>query len=269
MFAVIGTVILGVLAVGGTGEYIPDPVWHGSAGVEWQAPPIGAQDRDAKWLIDGHIEVPGLPSAYTPLAEGDEGEAVKQLQRQLAALHLYRGEIDGKFGREVKSSVVAAHKLLNLDRTEEWQSSDWISTRTISHRVVMERHALETDRIEVDLENQLLYVIRGSEVAAVLHISTGNGETYWSKNGGSAGGYVRATTPQGDFTVFKHIPRWRQTYLGGLYKPWYFTPYYAVHGSRSVPAVPASHGCVRVPVWESDHLDDLLEIGLPIHIWDA
>lgn len=57
--------------------------------------------------------------------------------------------------------------------------------------------------------------------------------------------------------------------LSGLYKPWYFTPYYAIHGSKSVPARPASHGCVRVPTWESNHLDDLLEIGLPVHIWEA
>jgi len=91
---------------------------------------------------------------------------------------------------------------------------------------------------------------------------------YWSKNGGPGGGLVHATTPKGDFRLFKHIDGWRKNYLGNLYKPWYFTPYYAVHGSGSVPAHPASHGCVRVPIWESDHLDSMLKLGLRIHIWD-
>jgi hypothetical protein len=41
----------------------------------------------------------------------------------LESLRLYRGEIDGECGREVESSVVAAHKLLNFERTRTWQPS--------------------------------------------------------------------------------------------------------------------------------------------------
>jgi lipoprotein-anchoring transpeptidase ErfK/SrfK len=237
--------------------------------VEKPAFRLAAPDRAPKWIVAGQDFVVNEDLVNVHLVEGDEGEAVKQLQMRLQSLLLYRGEIDGKYGPEVEASVVAAHKLLDLDRSRTWQVSDWTSTGTISHSAVVERHPKETDRIEVDLTNQLLYVIRDAEVAAVVHVSTGNGASYWSQNGGTDGGFVRATTPRGDSAIYKHIPRWRRTYLGGLYKPWYFTPYYAVHGSRSVPSVPASHGCVRIPVWEADHLDDLLEIGLPIHIWDA
>jgi pilus assembly protein Flp/PilA len=104
-------------------------------------------------------------------------------------------------------------------------------------------------------------------VVATLHVSTGNGDSCWSKNGGPEGGFVGAATPRGDSTVFKHISRWRRTYLGGWYKPWYSTLHYAVHGSRSVPAVLVSHGSVRIPLWEGGYLDDFPEIGMPIHIW--
>ncbi|MBP1631936.1 MAG: hypothetical protein H6Q11_224, partial [Acidobacteria bacterium] len=37
---------------------------------------------------------------------------------------------------------------------------------------------------------------------------------------------------------------------------------------RSVPEYPASHGCVRIPTWESDLLERRLYIGMPIHVWD-
>src|SRR5919201_735436 len=37
--------------------------------------------------------------------------------------------------------------------------------------------------------------------------------------------------------------------LGTLYDPMYFVGGYAIHGNPAVPPYPASHGCVRVPMW--------------------
>jgi lipoprotein-anchoring transpeptidase ErfK/SrfK len=178
---------------------------------------------------------------------------------------VYRGEIDGVYGREVSASVVAVHKLAGVERTDVWGRADW--GLDLDHSAILERHPDEPDRIEVDITRQVLFIIRDGEIAAILPVSSGNGEVYWSR--GSGGRYVRASTPRGDFTLFKHIDGWRHNYLGALYKPWYFTPYYAIHGSSSVPAYPASHGCVRVPNWEADNLDGLLRLGLPVHTWDA
>jgi hypothetical protein len=277
LFAVIVAAAFGVATVFGALTHFPVedlPLPPVPPRVEWIAKNLAVADgvlvplNEGETRFDG-VEVLDPRLGDVPLEKGDKGAAVERLQRHLTDLAAYRGPIDGEFGREVEASVVAVHKLLDLERSLDWSSSDWRATSAISHAAVIGRHRLETDRVEVDLSSQLLYVIRGGGVEAVLHVSTGNGETYWSANGGPGGGYVRATTPEGDFTVFKHISGWRRNYLGGLYKPWYFTPYYAVHGSRSVPISPASHGCVRVPTWESDHLDDLLEIGLPIHIWDV
>lgn len=277
MFTVLVTATIAAATVGGASVHIsiedlPQPPAPPS--VEWIANDVAVVDGAIVRLNEGETRVDRFAVldphfGDVPLEKGDQGEAVKRLQRHLTDLLAYRGPIDGDFGREVEASVVAVHKLLGLERSLDWSSSDWRATSTISHTAVIGRHRLEADRVEVDLSSQLLYVIRGGDVAAVLHVSTGNGATYWSANGGPDGGYVRATTPHGDFTAFKHISGWRHNYLGALYKPWYFTPYYAVHGSRSVPTTPASHGCVRVPTWEADHLDDLLEIGLPIHIWDV
>lgn len=206
------------------------------------------------------------PTLTMPIRPGYENPSVVRLQEHLTELGVFRGEIDGVYGREVAAAVVAVHKLADVDRSNVWYPEDW--DIRLSHRAILERHPDEPDRIEVDIARQVMFVIRGGEIAAIVPVSSANGEVYWSKNGGADGGYVTAATPKGDFTLYRHINGWRKNYLGSLYKPWYFTPYYAVHGSSSVPAYPASHGCVRVPTWESDHLDELLEIGLPIHIWD-
>ena len=205
-------------------------------------------------------------TARTAIAPGAADRTVEQLQRHLAELGVFRGETDGVYGREVAAAVVAVHKLAGTDRSDAWGADDWATD--LDHRAILQRHPDEPDRVEIDLARQVMFVIRRAEIAAIVPVSSGNGEEYWSKNGGPGGGLVRASTPKGDFTLFRHIDGWRTNYLGRLYKPWYFTPYYAVHGSSSVPAYPASHGCVRVPTWEADNLDALLELGLPVHIWD-
>jgi hypothetical protein len=201
-----------------------------------------------------------------PILLGATDRRVAQLQRHLARLGVYRGEADGVYGREVAAAVVAVHKLADIERSNDWSVEDWAIE--LDHSSILERHPDEPDRVEIDIARQVMFVIRDGQIAATVPVSSANGAVYWSKNGGPDGGYVTASTPKGNFRLFKHIDGWRKNYLGSLYKPWYFTPYYAVHGSSSVPAYPASHGCIRVPIWESDHLDAMFELGLPIHIWD-
>jgi hypothetical protein len=201
-----------------------------------------------------------------PILRGATDRRVAQLQRHLARLGVYRGEADGVYGREVAAAVVAVHKLADIERSNDWSVEDWAIE--LDHNSILKRHPDEPDRVEVDIARQVMFVIRNGEITAIVPVSSANGAVYWSKNGGLDGGLVTARTPKGNFRLFRHIDGWRKNYLGSLYKPWYFTPYYAVHGSSSVPAYPASHGCIRVPTWESDHLDAMLELGLPIHIWD-
>jgi lipoprotein-anchoring transpeptidase ErfK/SrfK len=55
--------------------------------------------------------------------------------------------------------------------------------------------------------------------------------------------------------------------LGTLYRPMYFTGGYAVHGNPSVPAYPASHGCVRVPMWITDWLYDTNDYGETVYVY--
>ena len=49
----------------------------------------------------------------------------------------------------------------------------------------------------------------------------------------------------------------------------YFYGGYAVHGMTSVPAYPASHGCVRMTVPTMDRMWSSLRAGMPVAIYNS
>ena len=121
------------------------------------------------------------------------------------------------------------------------------------------------DDIEIDLERQLLLVVAGGQVQWAFNTSTGNGEAYTS----SSGGIARAATPPGSFTIGRQIDGIREAPLGTLYRPKYFNGGIAVHGSGSIPATPASHGCARLTNAAMDLLwsSGVAEIGTAVVVY--
>jgi lipoprotein-anchoring transpeptidase ErfK/SrfK len=112
-------------------------------------------------------------------------------------------------------------------------------------------------RIEIDLSRQILSVIDASgNVTKVLPISSGSGRWYVSE-----GERRRAITPTGRFRVYRKIPGWRKSPLGLMYYPVYFVGGIAIHGSPSVPRRPASHGCIRIPMYAAKAFFDATPIG--------
>ena len=63
----------------------------------------------------------------------------------------------------------------------------------------------------------------------VVHVSTG----------------ATGNTPVGTYHVYRKVGGWDWV----LWYPLYFLRGFAIHGYPSVPAYPASHGCVRIPMW--------------------
>jgi len=107
------------------------------------------------------------------------------------------------------------------------------------------------DRVEVDLSRQVLQIWRAGQLFKVLGVSTGTGKKYCDTTDTGKRVCGVATTPTGRFDFSRRIEGKRKSELGILLDPVYFTGGYAVHGSPSVPANPASHGCIRIPLWES------------------
>jgi N-acetylmuramoyl-L-alanine amidase len=207
------------------------------------------------------------PTRFPHLSPGDEGDGVVRLQTRLAAAGFYHHDIDGRYGQETASAVVAFHKYLGRARTDQFDIVDWHLLNNLPDPGLPDRGDA-SDFVEVDLSRQLLFVIRDGAIEGILPVSTGGGHTYWSARNGS---YARAATPRGDFTL-----RWRQygwvtdrTTGWSVYKYWAFSDFYGIHGYPSVPTTPASHGCVRLHVWDADWIEHRLFIGMTVHIWDT
>jgi lipoprotein-anchoring transpeptidase ErfK/SrfK len=117
--------------------------------------------------------------------------------------------------------------------------------------------------VEVDLSRQQLVVVDDSgQVVKTLRISSGNGKLFTSE-----GWTRRAITPTGRFTVLRKIPGWRKSALGLLYYPIYITGGVAIHGSRSVPRRPASHGCIRIPMSEAKKFSEMTPLGTVVLVY--
>jgi len=196
------------------------------------------------------------------LAPGATGAPVLLLQQALTARLFYRGPIDGTYGQQTEFAAVAFHKAAGRPRTTDWVYSDWAALgRFVSD--IPDRPD-EPDRIEVDVTRQILTLVEAGHVTAIIPVSTASGEPYVTYTGA----VVYSHTPRGDFHLTHHGIGWQCSYIGCIYYPWFFTPHYAIHGYPNVPPWPASHGCVRVPVWESDWLEGHLAVGMAMHIWD-
>jgi N-acetylmuramoyl-L-alanine amidase len=216
--------------------------------------------------LPGQDEAPVHRAGVPALKEGDKGATVVALQRELARRHLYRGPLDGEFAAATAYAVVTFHKVMGLERTFAWEEEDSAHMADFTLPPLPNRPD-EPDRIEVDIGRQVLFLFEDGAVAEMVPISSGGTYKYYSERQGA---WVWAGTPRGDYTLIRHALGWNCDPVTGwcIYNPWNFTDYYALHGYRSVPEYPASHGCVRIPTWESDILESRLHLGMPIHLWD-
>jgi len=201
---------------------------------------------------EGGEEAEPESALYRP---GDRGEGVRTIQQQLAESGYWLGTVDGGFGHLTQQAVFALQKAHGLVRDgivgPDVRAA--LATRT------RPQPAAGGDHVEVHLGTQLLLVVRGGATTTVLNTSTANGEQYQFK-----GRTYTAVTRTGDFTVWlQDSTGWRDGELGEMWRPMFYSGNYAIHGSRSIPAFPASHGCARVSVAAMDMIwaDQVLTMG--------
>lgn len=192
------------------------------------------------------------------LAYGDEGPLVAELNRRLNEAG-FNADEDDEFGRKTRHAVYAFQKHHENRTDGVFTAGMW---DILSEPISLPQQQFP-DRVEVNLGKQTLYVIEDHEVVYVAPVSSGNGETYKTESGGRA----YAVTPEGEYTFERSINGARRAFLGTLYNPFYFRGGFAVHGSGSVPNYPASHGCVRVTMWDSEELKDYFFVGQPVYVY--
>ena len=204
--------------------------------------------------------VPPDPAADGTLELGEGGDAVLALQQRLHDLGYWLGQPDGSYGQLTRQAVMAFQKYEGLSR-------DGVAGPATQERLAGASRptAQGGGGLEIDLERQVLLVVDGGQVRWALNTSTGNGEAYASPSGGTG----IARTPTGQFTVEREIDGLREAPLGTLYRPKYFHGGIAIHGSGSIPAHPASHGCARVTNSAMDMLwsSGAAAIGTPVFVY--
>jgi len=75
-----------------------------------------------------------------------------------------------------------------------------------------------------------------------------------------------AGTPTGAFKVYRQDSGWNEGPLGSLYNANFIVGGIAIHGSNSVPAQPASHGCIRIPMSAAEWFPSKARVGTPVYV---
>ena len=176
------------------------------------------------------------------LSPGSHGPSVLQLEERLRDLH-YAVEVDGVYGDDVVEAVYAFQKVEGLPRTGTVTPDLWAS---LLHAQVP-RARYPGNHIEVDKQRQVLFVVRGGKVALVVAVSTG----------------ATGNTPLGLWRVYRKVTGFDWV----LYYPNYFLRGFAVHGYPDVPPYPASHGCVRIPMWVATRVYSEIALGTAIYVY--
>jgi peptidoglycan hydrolase-like protein with peptidoglycan-binding domain len=199
------------------------------------------------------------------LQRGDKGPAVAALQRRLTELHLDPGPADGAFGLATFYAVEGFQKLAGMgaDGRVGPEVAAALANPPAVTPLVPNGGAT---RVEVDLKRQLLFLYKDGKIRLISHVSTGSGKKYCVAGDCNN----TAITPVGSFRFAWRYRGWRESRLGKLYNPVYFTSSgVAVHGALSVPTYPASHGCVRIPMHIAEYFPSLVDRGDPVYVTDG
>lgn len=181
---------------------------------------------------------------------GSRGAQVNALQRRLIALgYLPAGTSDGVYGQRTWHAVVAFQGWHRIPR------NGILGARTRSALASAARPrpwAALRRGLELDLQRQVLLVVDHGQTQRAIHISS------------ARPGY---RSPTGSYTVYRRERlSWSAPYRAWMPYALYFSGGYAVHGYSSVPAYPASHGCIRLPLAEAPFVYAITPLHTPVVI---
>jgi PKD repeat protein len=178
------------------------------------------------------------------LGLGSAGVSAYELDRRLHQLHFALNRVDGHYGWDDFDAVIAFQKLHGLPRAGFVDARFW--------RELQEAHVPAArypgDHVEVSKGRQVLFIVRGGSVQLIVTVSTG----------------ATGNTPLGHWRVYSKAPGYNAK---EMYYSSFFVGAFAIHGYHSVPPYPASHGCVRIPLWVAFRVYSLLDYGTAVYIY--
>ncbi len=226
----------------------------------WLLPRLGMSHQELLVMLYRAFALPLVSKSATPamvpavdsypdLSKGAKGSLVLLLQERLNTMTYFTGKPDGKYSSQTRDAVYAFQKYQRMKRTGVVDGTVWDAFWTATNPVPVYVGDYGK-RVEVDLTRQVMMLITDNKVVMTVHVSTG-----------------RYGTPTGNWRTRTLSHGWRPTSLGPIYSPSYFMPKNAIHGYPSVPLYPASHGCVRTPIWIQDEVVDELVMDELVHVF--
>jgi hypothetical protein len=186
---------------------------------------------------------------------------MKDAEARLSEMGYGTGRVDGVIDGDTRNALIAFQKYEGRKVTGQLSRAD---VDAIMNASPPQARDLGYSHVEVDLDRQVLLVTDDEGVVKrILPVSTGSNKHYHEK---SMSGL--AYTPRGRFRIYAKLSGWRESPLGLLYYPNYFSDGLAIHGNPSVPHSPQSHGCIRIPMSAAVEISRLLPLGTIVLIYD-
>lgn len=223
------------------------------------------------------LAVPALDEPLVAVG-GRGGDETRRVQQRLLDAGYWHLAVDGKFGHTTRQAVMAFQKYHGLKATGSVDEATAMALTMVADRPVAKSEIDDVVKdgvvVEVDKDRQILMIVVNGRVEWVLNTSTGNGQWYLEQNQKDPEKWElgKSITDSGRFKVDRQRSEgWWAGDLGEIYRPKYFNGGIAIHGSRSIPSYPASHGCVRVSVSAMDMIwaSGLVPKGTPIWVYGA
>jgi len=203
-----------------------------------------------------------LKQVKAPAQRSLTAENITEAEQLLSDLGYWTGPIDGKMDAATRDALIAFQKVEGRTANGRLTAAELSAIRSATRPSPLETGYAH---VEADLDRQVLFVVGDNgAVSKILPISSGNGEEFTSE-----GWTRRAITPTGRFKIYRKLEGWRKAPLGPIYYPNYFLSGVAIHGSSSVPARPASHGCIRIPVFAAKEFSEMTPNGTVVIVHSA
>jgi L,D-transpeptidase-like protein/putative peptidoglycan binding protein len=178
---------------------------------------------------------------------GQKGVKVLLLQRQLEKLG-FAVPVTGYYDDATARAVLAFRKT-NRMGTTGYASSSVYSYAFRDKGAYKLRYPKAGKHVEFDWSRQVVVLANKGRPYRVYHTSSG-----------------APATPT-VFGTYRFYMKTAGTNAKGMVDSSYFIRGYAIHGYPSVPAYPASHGCLRVPIPNARAIYDWIDIGDQIFLY--
>jgi hypothetical protein len=186
---------------------------------------------------------------------------IRQAEQWLADLGFWTGPVDGVWDGASRHALIAFQKMQRARPTGKLTRAEWNALSVAGRPRPRQAPGLH---VEVDIARQVLFLVDGEgKVGNILPISSGSGKTFHENNYPE----TRAITPCGRLEVYAKASGWKKSPLGVMHNPMYIVGGIAIHGSEDMRTYPASHGCIRIPMFASHRLPKMVPKGTPVYVY--